>query len=258
MPAPAEPEDRLLARVAENYAAVRSRIATAAQQAGRTPREITLVAVTKYAEWDWVQALLACGATELGENYPQQLLERVARLEAETGSPRQSIREQFPPVQWHLIGPLQRNKIRKILPAVAFLHAVDSLKLLTAIDRIALELGLRPRVMLEVNISGEASKHGFSAGEMRNIWADACALQHIEVCGLMTMAARAEQPEQARPVFSDLRNLRDELQETAPAGIRLPYLSMGMSGDFEAAIAEGATHVRVGSLLWSGLPLATG
>lgn len=200
-----------------------------------------LVAVTKYAELEWIREITNLGCTELGENRPQQLLARAGAIAA--------------PVNWHLIGPLQRNKVRSILPVVRLIHAADSLRVLQAIDRIAAELSLRPRVLVEVNLSGEEAKHGFAADELLAAWDDALQLQNVAVEGLMTMAAYSSDPEQARPVFAGLRDLRSELRQRSPpeAAGRLTQLSMGMTGDFEVAIEEGATIVRIGSALWEGL-----
>lgn len=230
----------LTEQLEHNLGAIRSRIDVACANAERDPEDVTLIAVTKYAEPEWVQALVELGMTELGESRPQQLVERV---------------EQFPPsVRWHLIGHLQRNKARKVLPLTTLIHSVDSPRLLSAINRLAEELDRRPRVLLEVNVSGEAAKHGFEPAELRGTWSTIASQSRVEIAGLMTMAPRVENPENARPFFRQLRELRDELVEsTAETSNRLPELSMGMSGDFEVAIEEGATLVRVGSRLFEGL-----
>ena len=225
--------------IAENYATVRRRIEAACERANREPSSVQLVAVTKYAPMDAVRELVALGQRALGESRPQQLLERATLLDASS-------------VSWHLIGHLQRNKARKLLPVASLVHSIDSLRLLAAIDRLAEELSLRPRVLLEVNVSGEASKHGFSPDELRSAWKEVAAVNHLEIAGLMTMAPYSEDPEAARPVFRKLRKFRDELASAGP--LILPELSMGMSGDFEVAIEEGATIVRVGSSLFEEAP----
>lgn len=222
-----------------NRAAVRRRMSEACARAGRDPHDVTLVAVTKYAEIDWVRALVRQGETELGENRPQQLVSRAAEISE--------------PVRWHLIGPLQRNKVRLVLPQTALIHSVDSLKLLEAIDRIAGELHLSARVLLEVNLSGEEAKHGFAREELLAQWERLQLLAQVRIEGLMTMAAFTDNPETARPVFAALRELRDELLARGHSPAGLPHLSMGMSGDFEVAIEEGATLVRIGSALWEHL-----
>ena len=229
--------------VADNLTEARDRVADAARAAGRDPGDVTLVAVTKYATDEQVAALLAAGARDLGENRPRQLADRAVRY-ADT-----------PGVRWHQIGQLQRNKVRKVVPAAHLTHSVDSDKLLAAVDRVAGEEGATARILLQVNVSGEASKSGLAPGAARRLWESVEKYNNVRVEGLMTLAplpdreADRENPAAvaalARPVFAGLRDLRDEL--AGPA--RLPVLSMGMSGDFEAAIAEGATHVRLGSVL---------
>jgi pyridoxal phosphate enzyme (YggS family) len=227
--------------IPNNLANVRRRIDEACRRSGRTSDSVTLVAVTKYAELKWVRQLIGLGVTELGENRPQQLVQRAGLITE--------------PVAWHLIGNLQRNKVRAVLPHVSLIHSVDSLRLLEAIERIAGELDLRPRVLLEVHLSGEAAKQGFDVAELQTAWDQIVQLDRTQVTGLMTMAAYSENPEDARPVFSRLRELRDELRSrcTASFADRFQQLSMGMTGDFEVAIEEGARLVRIGSALWEGL-----
>jgi len=220
--------------VAANYRALCERIAAACERSGRNPAAVRLVAVTKYAPIEAVRELVSLGHRDLGENRPQQLLERASLLPDD--------------VTWHLIGPLQRNKARKLLPVATLIHSVDSLRLLEALNRLAGELSLRPRLLLEVNVSGEAAKHGFSPDELRAAWPEITTFASLDIAGLMTMAPETDDPETARPHFRSLRHLRDEL--AAAGSLPLPELSMGMSGDFEVAIEEGATLVRVGSVLF--------
>jgi len=176
----------------------------------------------------------------LGESRPQQLLSKV-----------QAISD--PPIEWHLIGHLQRNKIRRVLPVVSLIHSVDSLRLLEAIDRVAAEGGLRPRVLLEVNVSHERAKHGFSESDMPEAVERLAAISNVTVCGLMAMAGLESDQDETRREFARLRELRDRLRRAVPEGHSLDALSMGMSGDFEEAIEEGATIVRVGSALFEGI-----
>jgi PLP dependent protein len=225
-------------RLRENLQSVQGRIADAARRAGREPSAITLVAVTKRNPPELIRPLIEAGARILGENYPQELLKKVETL-AEA------------PVAWHLIGHLQTNKAKKTLPMVRMVHSVDSLKLLQVLDAMAADMPDPPSVCLQVNTSGEASKHGWSPLE---IPADADAIaayRHIPIVGLMTMAAFDSSPESARASFVRLRGLRDDLR--ARTGLALDQLSMGMSGDFEEAIEEGATLIRVGSALFEGV-----
>jgi pyridoxal phosphate enzyme (YggS family) len=227
--------------IQQNLATVRRRIDEACRRSSREPSAVSLVAVTKYAELDWVRQLIRLGVTELGENRPQQLLQRAGLITE--------------PVAWHLIGNLQRNKVRAIMPRASLIHSVDSVRLLEAIERIAGELDLKPRVLLEVHLSGEAAKQGFDVADLRGAWDQIQQLERTQVTGLMTMAAYSENPEDARPVFARLRELRNELQSRCPGPLadQFQQLSMGMTGDFEVAIEEGATLVRIGSALWEGL-----
>jgi PLP dependent protein len=238
-------------RIAENLARIRAGINAACRRAGRSPGEVLLIGVTKSARLEWIEALVAAGMLDLGESRPQQLLERAERILASEEIRRAAKGEQQP-VRWHLIGHLQRNKVRKILPVAHCLHSIDSLSLATRIDDLSAELGLRPRILLEVNASGEGSKDGFAPEQLAADWTALCALSHVEIVGLMTMAPFSEEPESSRMTFRRLRELRDELADLlgSPA---VPELSMGMSGDFEVAIEEGATMIRVGTNLFEGL-----
>jgi len=238
-----------------NYNAIRERMAAACDVVRRDSASVRLVAVTKYAQWKWVQNLVSIGMRCLGESRPQQLVERAA-LAREN--------DVFDSVEWHLIGHLQRNKVRTVLPLVSLIHSVDTQRLLSRIDTIAAELKLRPRVLLEVNVSGETAKDGFVPLELTAAWPDMTRLEHVEIAGLMTMAPRTaehgvdrgDEPhgsQGTRTVFRGLRELRDTLQQTAPPYVTLSELSMGMSGDFEIAIEEGATIIRIGSALFEGV-----
>jgi PLP dependent protein len=224
-------------RIRENLNAVLSRIGEAAQRSGRDPSSVSLVAVTKRNPPEAIRPLVDAGALDLGENYPQELWSKVEAL-ADL------------PVRWHLIGHLQGNKAKKTLAMVRMIHAVDSLKLLKSLDELAPTLDELPRVCLQVNVSGEDSKHGWDP-ETLPIDADAIAsCRKIPIVGLMTIAGYGTSNDEARPAFARLRQLRDHLR--AATGLALPELSMGMSGDYEAAIEEGATFVRVGSALFEG------
>jgi len=221
-----------------NLDGVRGAIRAACERSGRDPREVTLVAVTKYAQPEWIRGLYDLGCREFGESRPQQLVQRAA---------------QFPgDVRWHLIGHLQRNKAALVWPVASWLHSVDSVRLAERLGEVAAQLPARPSILLEVNVSGEASKDGFSPEELQSAWPKLHSLP-LQITGLMTMAPESDDPQAARPVFRQLRQLRDALQTERP----LPQLSMGMSGDFEVAIEEGATLVRVGSRLFEGLAATT-
>jgi pyridoxal phosphate enzyme (YggS family) len=229
-------------KIADNLARIRERIVSAAVSVGRDPSDVKLVAVSKYAGIFETAALLDAGCHSLGESRPQQIWEKAA-------APELAIAE------WHLIGHLQRNKVRRTLPLVSLFHSVDSLRLLEAIESCASELDLTTRVLLEVNCSGDEAKDGLAKEELRKILPELHKLQRVSVCGLMTMAALEGGEAVAERNFSALRELREELQRECPPNVTLSELSMGMSQDFEAAVRQGATIVRVGSLLFEGLQI---
>lgn len=217
---------------------IRSRIAAAAERSGRTVDEITLVAVTKYVDVDVTRKLVAAGCRTLAEARPQELWHKAEALADEA-------------IEWHLIGHLQRNKIARTLPRVRLVHSGDSLRLLKAIDAEAKRAVLAPiPVLIEVNISGDAAKHGFRPAELEPIGPELAGLSHLAIGGLMCMAGREGDLDAARRDFAKLRLLRDRLRAVWPENMRLDELSMGMSGDFEVAIEEGATIVRIGSMLF--------
>lgn len=228
-------------QIQKNLQGIQSEIEGACARAGRPASSVKLVAVTKYAEWPWVEALSRLHQT-FGENRPQQLAERQPIL---------------PQVEWHLIGQLQRNKVRLALQHAAVIHSADSLKLLERIAEVAQDLKIVPRVLLQLNMSGEEAKSGFQEDELIAAWPNVVQLAGaVTICGLMTMAAESENPEEARPAFRSLQTLRQKLaarDDSRQAQISLPELSMGMSGDFVPAIEEGATLVRIGSRLFAGL-----
>lgn len=227
-------------RLGRNLDEVRARIVEAARRAGRAPDSAKLVAVTKQSDAAIVAHLPGLGQLDCGENYPQHLWSKAEALDG-LG------------IRWHMIGHLQSNKARKTLPLVRLVHGVDSLRLLEATDEIAAKLDLPdpPGLCLQVNTSAEPSKHGW---DPETILADAdqfAAPRRCPIVGLMTMAAWGTDAESARPSFARLRELRDELARRT--GLALPELSMGMSNDYEAAVVEGATLVRVGSAIFEGI-----
>jgi PLP dependent protein len=242
--------------IADNLARVQERIARAAESAGRRPDEITLVGVTKYVGSREAEQLIAAGCHDLGESRPQELWKK----HGEVASPGLSLSKSatvspasVPTVNWHLIGHLQRNKIARTLPLVTLIHSVDSERLLAAINEAQATAADNPppiNVLLEVNTSGEAAKHGLAPKEVEPLLATAPNYPHITIRGLMTMAALEGGESVAARNFASLRNLRDQLQPNTPNCVSLNELSMGMSDDFEIAIKEGATIVRVGSALW--------
>ncbi len=224
-------------RIRRNLSGIRGRIAEAARKSGRSPHSIHLVAVTKFVGEAEIRALVEAGCTTLGESRPQQLWEKAIALASL-------------PIKWHLIGHLQRNKAKRTVPLVEMIQSVDSMELAAALDRHAAEAGKRLPVLLEVNISGEPAKHGLAPAEVSPLLPDLGRLAHLEIRGLMCMASLEGGLDAARRDFAALRDLRDRLQTDCPDSVRLDELSMGMSGDFEIAIEEGATMVRIGSALF--------
>ncbi len=220
--------------IAENLESVRAAISSAAEKAGRDPASVQLVAVTKTWPPEIIREVVAAGQRVLGENKVQELLEKTAVLPAS--------------IEWHLIGHLQQNKTRKVLPHCALIHSVDSAGLAAQISRIAGELGRSAKVLLQVNVANDDAKFGFPIGEVRRDFRDLLALPNLEIRGLMTVPPFEPDLEKVRPHFAALRQLRDEL--AADHGCDLPELSMGMSHDFAVAIAEGATFVRIGSSIF--------
>jgi pyridoxal phosphate enzyme (YggS family) len=227
--------------VAENLRRVQERIARAAERAGRNADESTLVGVTKYVGAGDAAELAAAGCRDLGESRPQELWKKAGEFASEI------------PIRWHLVGHLQRNKVARTLPLVSLIHSVDSERLLAAINeaRAAGADNSPPvRVLLEVNTTSEAAKHGLAPDEVEPLVAAATRYPHVAIGGLMTMAALEGGEIVARQNFASLRKLRDRLQSNSPSCISLDELSMGMSDDFEVAIQEGSTIVRIGSILW--------
>jgi uncharacterized pyridoxal phosphate-containing UPF0001 family protein len=243
-------------RLRANLAAVEDRIANACARAGRTRSEVTLVAVTKTISVELAALLPELGILDLGENRPQELWRKSELLANPSPQPRSPSGGEGPGVsgaiRWHLVGHLQRNKIDKTLPLVEMIHAVDSVRLVQALEQEAGRQGRRIAVLLEVNASGEASKQGFDQTEIRGLAPTLNDLKQVQVRGLMTMAALQE-PQACRPTFAALRQLRDQLGAQLAEAHSLAHLSMGMSNDFEIAIEEGATFIRLGTVLFEGL-----
>ncbi len=219
---------------AERLSAVGSRISEAARRSGRTPDAVALVAVSKTHAPAAVAEALDAGQTLFGESRVQEARAKIPALPARA--------------RWHFIGHLQKNKIRHALPLFDLLHGVDSFETARDIDRVASELGLRPRVLLEVNVAREGSKFGFTPARLREEFEALLGLERLQIEGLMTIPPPAPDAENSRRFFVALRELRDRVQTEFRAA--LPELSMGMSGDYTIAIEEGATLVRVGTALF--------
>lgn len=220
--------------IPENLLRVQTRITEACKRSGRDRDSVQLIAVSKTFPVDAIREAFEAGQLQFGESRLQEAEPKVAALPSK--------------FFWHFIGRLQRNKIRKILPIFPVIHAVDSLRMAQYMDSVAEEEGLFPQVFLQVDIANEESKTGFMPDVLLQELEMLLCLKRLEVVGLMCIPPAVENPEQSRPWFAKLREMRDEIQRRA--GVFLPSLSMGMSGDYEVAIEEGATHVRVGSSIF--------
>jgi pyridoxal phosphate enzyme (YggS family) len=221
--------------IAENWASIRAKVAAACDRAGRSARDVTIVAVSKTHPTSAIAEAAAAGAVDFGENYAQELASKQAELALD--------------LRWHYIGRLQSNKAKLVAGKVALVHAVDSVSL-------AIELGKRAAsvqpILLAVNLGGEATKGGVTGETALTIATQLAAVANVRLDGLMTLPPPSEDPEASRPVFEALRELRARL--AGELGLPLPVLSMGMSGDYEVAIGCGATHVRIGTAIFGGRP----
>lgn len=226
--------------IAANLDDVRARIAAACRRAGRNPDEVTLVVVSKTQPMAAIQAALAHGQHDFGENRFEEVASKIAlahELRIDDA------------IRWHFIGNIQSRKSAQAIGPFALIHAVDRLKIAERLSRDALQAGCVLSVLLEVNVSGEESKHGFSADELRQALPQLAQLAGLRIQGLMTMAPLMDDPQQVRPTFRSLRLLRAELAATTPQ-VDWRHLSMGMTNDFEVAIEEGATIVRIGTAIF--------
>jgi hypothetical protein len=223
--------------IAENITVVRERMALAARRCGRDPAEVALVAVSKTHAAEMVRQAWEAGVTMVGENYIQEARDKIAAL------PDCAI-------SWHFIGHLQSNKAKSAVDLFDLIHGVDSLKLAREIDKQAAKIGKTQPILIQVNISGEATKAGTTEEAALSLVREAGRLEHLHVRGLMTMPPFFDQPERARPYFAALRRLRDRIRAEAIAGVDVVELSMGMTGDFEVAVEEGATLVRIGTAIF--------
>jgi pyridoxal phosphate enzyme (YggS family) len=222
--------------IIENIHHVRGRVATAAARSGRPADDVTIVAVSKTVPLERIEVAYHVGLKHFGENRVQEARGKITAL-------------RLPLIKWHLIGHLQSNKATRAVELFASVQSVDSIHLAEALDRHAAARERTLPVLLEVNVSGEPSKYGFTPDALRQAISRLQQLQHLRIEGLMTIAPLSQNPEDARPVFRGLRDLRDELRDRAP-NIAWQHLSMGMTDDFEVAIEEGATIIRVGRAIF--------
>ena len=222
--------------IRERLARVQERIARAAERAGRSEKDITLIAVSKTFDPATVQQAVLAGARDLGENRVQEALTKVSMVEGD--------------VRWHLIGHLQSNKARQAVETFDVIHTIDSVQLTDRLDRLAGETGRRPTVMVQVDLAHEPTKSGADEGDLPAIIKALDSAHNLYCRGLMVIPPFFDSPEQTRPYFRRLRGILEDLNRQRGAGQKLTELSMGMSHDFEAAIEEGATMVRVGTAIF--------
>lgn len=237
-----EHKSLLVETLKERKLALDLALESACREVGRDPSEVTIVAVTKMVDNEIAKAAVEAGFTDLGENRPQELVAKAAALSSLDGRCR-----------WHLIGPLQRNKVRSIITLNDLIHSVDSLRLMQQISRIAGEEETTANVLLQVNLSGEKAKQGFSKETLNQVFAECIQLPHIRVRGLMTMAPLGSGSAYYHELFNETKRLQEELS-LAFSLSSFNLLSMGMSQDYVEAVKAGATHIRIGSEIFSDLP----
>ena len=219
--------------VQEQLNEVRQKIVQACERAGRNPSEVKLIAVSKTKPVSMIEEAIACGQTVFGENKVQELCDKIPQLPAN--------------LEWHLIGHLQRNKVKYIVDKVALIHAVDTVRLAKQISQEAIKAGVTVQILLEVNVAREESKFGFMEEEVEEAVREIAAFPNIQIVGLMTIAPFVADPEENRIYFKKLHQLCVDINKKNIDNIRMSELSMGMTGDYEVAIEEGATMVRVGT-----------
>jgi PLP dependent protein len=223
--------------IRENIQGIRNRIDSACQGSGRNTSEIALIAVSKTFSPDEIKKAVSQGITDIGESYVQEMTGKHDILKTE-------------PIKWHFVGPLQRNKVKYIIEFVDLIHSVESVKVCQEIEKRASRINREISILIEVNTSAEPQKHGIRPGEALGFFNEIAVFDYVKIRGLMTMAPFVDNPADARPSFKMLYNLREQLLQEGVPEIQLRHLSMGMSNDFEVAIEEGATMVRIGSSIF--------
>ena len=219
--------------IQENLRLVQSKIEAACRRSGRDPKEVTLIAVSKTKPISMIQEAIEAGKKEFGENKAQEMKEKEETLQKD--------------LKWHFIGHLQTNKVKYVVGRAALIHSVDSLHLAEAIEKESAKQNLVSDILLEVNVAQEASKFGLKPEEVEPLIREIARFPHIHVCGLMTIAPYVENPEENRGIFCKLKKLSVDITTKNIDNIDMSVLSMGMTGDYEVAVEEGATHVRVGT-----------
>ena len=222
--------------ISSNVSLIRQRMEVACSRCGRDPRSVRLMAVSKTVAPERIRQALDAGVTLLGENYVQEAREKIPAIGHVA--------------EWHMIGHLQTNKVKYVVNLFDWIHSVDRLELARELDKRAGQNNRRLNVLIEVNVSGEESKSGIEATQALELVRQVSLLPHINLCGLMTMPPYSDNPENSRPYFQALRKLRDDISAADIPGIRMDELSMGMTDDFEVAIEEGATIIRVGRAIF--------
>lgn len=234
-------------RIEKNLQKIQDNIAEACKRVGRFPEEVSIIAVTKSVDMDTIKNLLDAGLTELGENRVQQLTQRAAELDAYLARRRNPLAG---PVRWHMIGHLQRNKVRATLKCSQTVHTVDSLRLAEEISERAGKMEISADVLLQVNCSQESQKYGCAVGAAFHLGEMIASMPNLKLCGLMTMGPLGDDELATRNSFIRLRELFEEMRKEKIGGNDFRHLSMGMSGDYAIAVEEGATLVRIGSALF--------
>ena len=240
-----------MSKISERIKGVKDTIDSACASAGREPDEVELVIVTKSATLDAVKEVIDLGFTNLGENRVQQLKKVSAQVEEFLRGPDGDM-DSASKVNWHMIGHLQRNKVRQVLPIAALIHSVDTLRLAEEINAAAARLKLQPRVLLQVNASDEPQKYGVPVGAATHLAEQIETLSHVHLAGLMTMAPLTHNKDIVRACFVRTRELFVEMCGEKIVGPQFTELSMGMSSDYEIAVEEGATILRIGSAIFAG------
>lgn len=219
--------------VAAAVAEVNAKIEAACKRAGRDPKEVTLIAVSKTMPVEAIREAMACGMVDFGENRPQELRDKQAEITE--------------PLRWHMIGALQTNKLKYVIGKTALIHSVDSVHLAEAIEEMSAKKELITEVLLEINIAGEDTKHGIAPETLEDLVRDVARLSHIRIRGLMTVAPYTENAEENRLYFRKMKQLMVDINSKNIDNVYMDILSMGMTGDYEIAVEEGATLVRVGT-----------
>lgn len=222
--------------IQENIASVEQNIKEACKRANRNPEEVTLIAVSKTKPLSDIEEAIACGMREFGENKVQELMNKITNVST--------------PVHWHLIGHLQTNKVKYIVDQGILIHSVDSVKLAREIQKVAEKKQVDCNILLEVNVAGEESKFGFSPEEVLSAVQEIATMPHVHIQGLMTIAPFVENPEENRSIFANLHKLLLDIKTRNIDNVNMSVLSMGMTNDYEVAIEEGATMVRVGTAIF--------